>query len=105
MREKSLTSRTYTQGGIRGAAGDTRWAMIVSVSMHYLMAGGIFVILKVLRLSPEIAWGVVVFVFMLFSVIFYFRYRGGKWKKHALLKRTFRRIPEQIQLKSFKTVK
>lgn len=67
--------------GVLRGAGDTRWAMIVSVAMHYLMAGGIFVILKVLKLSPEIAWGVVVFVFTSLSIVFYLRFRSGKWEK------------------------
>jgi MATE family multidrug resistance protein len=49
--------------------------------MHYLMAGGIFIILKVLKLSPEIAWVVVVLVFTSLSVVFYLRFRSGKWEK------------------------
>ncbi|MDD3094819.1 MAG: MATE family efflux transporter [Candidatus Neomarinimicrobiota bacterium] len=67
--------------GVLRGAGDTRWAMIVSVAMHYLMAGGIFIILKVLKLSPEIAWVVVVLVFTSLSVVFYLRFRSGKWEK------------------------
>lgn len=67
--------------GVLRGAGDTRWAMRVSVTMHYLMAGGIFLILKVLRLSPEIAWLAVVLVFMSLSVVFFLRFQSGKWQK------------------------
>ena len=67
--------------GVLRGAGDTRWSMIVSVSLHYLMVIGLFLVVKVLHMSARIGWLVVVFVFMLFSVVFYFRYRGGKWKK------------------------
>lgn len=66
--------------GVLRGAGDTRWAMRVSVIMHYLMAGGIFLILKVIRLSPETAWMVVVLIFMSLSVVFYLRFRSGKWQ-------------------------
>jgi MATE family multidrug resistance protein len=54
--------------------------MIISVSLHYLMVTGLFFVVKVLHMSARVGWLVVVFVFMLFSMVFYLRYRGGKWK-------------------------
>ena len=67
--------------GVLRGAGDTRWSMIASVSLHYFMVVSLYLVIKVFHLGAELGWIVVVFVFMLFSVVFYFRYRGGKWKE------------------------
>jgi len=77
-------------GTLRGA-GDTVWAMCVSVALHWLMLGILIVILYVLRLSPEAAWTGVVLSFLSFSFVFYHRYRGGKW-------RTIRMVRTQAEL-------
>ncbi len=66
--------------GVLRGAGDTRWSMIASVILHYVMAGGLYLVLKVFKMPALFGWSVVVFAFMLFSVVFYLRYRGGKWK-------------------------
>ena len=66
-------------GALRGA-GDTFWAMCISVSLHWLLVPILFVILHVLKLSPETAWVALVFTFLIFSVLFYLRYRSGKWR-------------------------
>jgi MATE family multidrug resistance protein len=66
-------------GALRGA-GDTFWAMRTSVTIHWLMLAILAVMLYVLGLSPVIAWAGVVISFMVFSGLFYLRYRGGKWR-------------------------
>ena len=43
------------------------------------------------RLSPEAAWLGVVTAFLSFSVLFYYRYRAGKW-------RTIRMVASQAEL-------
>ena len=73
--------------GVLRGAGDTRWSMIASVILHYIMAGGLYLVLKVFNLSAQVGWVMVVIVFMLFSVVFYLRYRGGKWKKIRLVEK------------------
>ena len=77
-------------GALRGA-GDTVWAMCVSVALHWLMLGILVVMLYALKLSPEAAWTGVVLSFLSFSVVFYRRYRGGKW-------RTIRMVRTQAEL-------
>jgi len=77
-------------GTLRGA-GDTVWAMCVSVALHWLMLGILIVLLYVLRLSPEAAWIGVVLSFLSFSLVFYGRFRGGKW-------RTIRMVRSQAEL-------
>jgi multidrug resistance protein, MATE family len=64
------------------------------VAMHYLMAAGIFIILRVLNLSAETAWVVVVLVFMSLSVVFYLRFRSGKWEKIRIVEQN---IPDAGQ--------
>lgn len=77
-------------GTLRGA-GDTFWAMCVSVAIHWLMLAILIVTLYVLKLSPEAAWTGVVLAFLSFSFVFYRRYRGGKW-------RTIRMVRTQAEL-------
>lgn len=66
-------------GALRGA-GDTFWAMWVSVGMHWLLLGILLVCLYGLNTSPRVAWTAVVFAFLASSGLFYWRYRGGKWR-------------------------
>ena len=77
--------------GVLRGAGDTRWSMIASVSLHYFMVISLYLVIKVFHLGAELGWIVVVFVFMLFSVVFYFRYRGGKWKEIKMVEKN---VPE-----------
>jgi MATE family, multidrug efflux pump len=67
-------------GALRGA-GDTFWAMVISVSLHWSLVPVLLLMLKVFDCSPETAWVVVVLEFMFFSLLFYLRYRSGKWKE------------------------
>ena len=77
-------------GALRGA-GDTFWAMCISVSMHWLLVPILFVILHVLKLSPEVAWAALVATFLVFSGLFYLRYRSGRWRE-------IRVVPSQEEL-------
>ncbi|GJQ60675.1 MAG: MATE family efflux transporter [Candidatus Scalindua sp.] len=67
-------------GALRGA-GDTFWAMVISVSFHWLLAAEAVVMIRVLHLSPKISWTVVVFSIPLIATAFYLRYRSGKWRQ------------------------
>jgi MATE family multidrug resistance protein len=77
-------------GALRGA-GDTFWAMCISVSLHWVLVPILFVILHVMELTPEAAWVALVFTFLVFSGLFYLRYRSGKW-------RTIRVVQSQEEL-------
>ncbi len=66
-------------GALRGA-GDTFWAMTVSVTMHWLLLGVIVIALYVLDQPPERAWTALVATFLACSGLFYWRYRGGTWR-------------------------
>jgi MATE family multidrug resistance protein len=67
-------------GALRGA-GDTFWAMCISVGLHWLMLPVVFLMLNVLKLDPEYAWVFVIVIYMVFTIFFWLRYRSGKWRK------------------------
>ncbi|HVO38522.1 MAG TPA: hypothetical protein VMV03_05770, partial [Spirochaetia bacterium] len=74
-------------GALRGA-GDTRWVMIVSGILHWVMATGAFVFIKILVLPPVLVWlFFVAFVFSL-CVSMFLRHRRGKWEKIRLIETT-----------------
>lgn len=66
-------------GALRGA-GDTFWAMCISVSMHWTLVIGQIVLLKMANLSPRWTWGFLCLTLLVFSGIFYLRYRTGHWR-------------------------
>ncbi|MCG2725937.1 MAG: hypothetical protein L6420_06735, partial [Elusimicrobia bacterium] len=66
-------------GALRGA-GDSFWAMMLSVAMHWTLIPVLYFMLKVKSFSPEQAWLAVVIIFTVFSSFIYLRYYSGKWK-------------------------
>jgi MATE family multidrug resistance protein len=71
-------------GALRGA-GDTRWVMVISGILHWTMATGAFIFIKVLVLPPEVVW--LFFILFVFSLCFsmFFRHRHGKWMRIRLV--------------------
>ena len=67
-------------GALRGA-GDTFWAMCVSVGLHWFLLAIQGILLYGLELSPETTWIAMVGIFLTFSSVFYLRYRAGKWRR------------------------
>lgn len=67
-------------GALRGA-GDTLWAMLLSVGLHWILVPVLFLMLRVFNLSIQISWVTLIIIFVIFSFLFYLRYRGGKWRK------------------------
>ncbi len=66
-------------GALRGA-GDTFWAMCLSVTFHWTMVAILSVLLYVFNIGALGAWMTLCLIFMAFCVAFYLRYRGGKWR-------------------------
>jgi len=71
-------------GALRGA-GDTHWTMIASVSIHALFTTVGFLMLKIFHFSPISTWLAIVITFTFFALIFFFRYKKGKWKSINVL--------------------
>lgn len=66
-------------GALRGA-GDTRWVMRASVACHWLLASVAWLQIKKLHQSPKTVWIVFVTMVAMMGLVFFLRFRGGKWK-------------------------
>jgi multidrug resistance protein, MATE family len=66
-------------GTLRGA-GDTFWAMCISVGLHWLLVPVLILSLNFFDFTPLFAWLALIVFFLAFSGVFYLRFRGGKWK-------------------------
>jgi len=67
-------------GALRGA-GDTLWAMAMSVSAHWIMLAIALISFHVLKVSAETAWVFMVMLFIVLAFVVGLRYRHGAWKK------------------------
>lgn len=66
-------------GALRGA-GDTLWAMMISVAFHWLLALEAFVLVRIFHIDPKITWACFVFTIPFIAISYFYRYRLGKWK-------------------------
>ena len=74
-------------GGVLRGAGDTRWLMVASVSLHWVMLMAQYFIIRVFELGPKVAW--LTFVALIFAIaaVFVFRLRGERWRDEEALAR------------------
>jgi len=74
-------------GGVLRGAGDTRWLMVASVSLHWAMLVAQFFIIRVFELGPRLSW--LAFVAMIFAIalVYALRLYGGRWRDPAALER------------------
>ena len=70
-------------GALRGA-GDTLWVMFACAIMNWVVAGAMYVAAYVLKLPAQYAWIAIVAVYGTTPVIFWLRWKGGKWRRHVL---------------------
>jgi len=70
-------------GALRGA-GDTLWVMFACAIMNWVVAGAMYVAAYVLKLPAQYAWIAIVAVYGTAPVIFWLRWKGGKWRRHVL---------------------
>jgi MATE family multidrug resistance protein len=82
----SIEAVIVTFTGVLRGAGDTYFAMMLSTSMHWAMAIGIYVALNYANASAQTAWMISVGAFFLLGIAFYLRYRSGKWKEIEMVK-------------------
>ncbi len=71
-------------GALRGA-GDTFWAMVLTVSLHWILIPILYIILHVLHLGPEVAWLTLILTFFIFLGFVAHRYNQGAWKQIKLV--------------------
>jgi MATE family multidrug resistance protein len=70
-------------GALRGA-GDTVWVMFACAIMNWCVAGALYVAAYVFHLPAHIAWITVVAVYSTAPIIFWRRWKSGKWRKHVM---------------------
>ena len=70
-------------GALRGA-GDTVWVMFACAIMNWCVAGALYVVAYIFHLPAHYAWIAVVAVYSTAPIIFWRRWKSGKWRKHVM---------------------
>jgi MATE family multidrug resistance protein len=66
-------------GALRGA-GDTRWVMLTSISLHWLMVVAQYYVVVVLKLEPLVSWWILVGMILSVALAYMWRLLGGRWR-------------------------
>ena len=74
-------------GGVLRGAGDTRWLMVASVSLHWAMLVAQFFIIRVFVLSPRVSWLALVALVFAIALVYALRLRSGRWRDPEALER------------------
>ena len=72
-------------GGVLRGAGDTRWLMVASVTLHWAMLVAQFFIIQVFQLSPKVSWLAFVAMILAIAAVYALRLRSGRWRDPAVL--------------------
>jgi len=67
-------------GGVLRGAGDTRWLMVASVSLHWAMLVAQFLIIRVFELSPKASWMAFVMLVFAIALVYALRLKSGRWR-------------------------
>ena len=70
-------------GALRGA-GDTVWVMFACGIMNWFVAIALYIVAYVFHLPAHYAWIVVVAVYSTAPLIFWRRWKSGKWRRHVM---------------------
>ena len=73
--------------GVLRGAGDTRWLMMMSVSLHWLMLIAQILIIKVWQLGPMVSWWAFVSMLMCLATTYLYRLKWGPWRNPERLAR------------------
>lgn len=71
-------------GAMRGA-GDTLWAMWISVGTDWLPVPLLYYLMHHLHASPEVVWAMFVYSFLIAAIFLFWRYHSGKWRKIKII--------------------
>ena len=75
-----------SSGVLRGA-GDTRWLMITSISLHWIMLVAQYFIIMVFGLGPKVSWWVFVGMLISLALVYLYRLLGDTWRQPERLAR------------------
>lgn len=73
-------------GALRGA-GDTRWIMVTSISVHWLMLLAQYFVIVVYGYGPLVSWWVFVAMLITLALLYLWRLFGSTWRHPARLAR------------------
>ena len=68
-------------------AGDTRWLMTVSISLHWLMVIAQYFIIVVYDAGPRLSWVAFVIMLIMLALCYLGRLLGGVWRQPERLAR------------------
>jgi MATE family multidrug resistance protein len=71
-------------GALRGA-GDTRWVMLVSVTIHWLFAVLAVVLIRVVRVDPVVAWIAFIGFILAMGIAMFLRFNGRRWENIRMI--------------------
>ena len=74
-------------GGILRGSGDTRWLMVASVSLHWIMLVAQYFIIRVFEWGPKASWWAFVAMILSIAAVFLWRLQSGHWRDPEALKR------------------
>ena len=72
-------------GGVLRGAGDTRWLMVASVSLHWAMLIAQFFIIWVFEFGPRISWIAFCALVFAIAVVYALRLKSGRWRDPVAL--------------------
>ncbi|MBT8101162.1 MAG: MATE family efflux transporter [Gammaproteobacteria bacterium] len=67
-------------GGVLRGAGDTRWLMVASVSLHWAMLVAQFFVIRVFEFSPRVSWLGFCALVIAIALVYSLRLIGGRWR-------------------------
>ncbi len=72
-------------GGSLRAAGDTAWVMWVAIALHWAMAVGTIVLVRLVHAHQYVAWSTLIIMNITHAASVFYRFRTNKWRKMALI--------------------
>ena len=72
-------------GGVLRGAGDTRWMMWMSVTLHWLMLLAQYLVIKVFQLTPLVSWSVFVLMILVTAAVYLWRIQGQAWRSEEAI--------------------
>jgi MATE family multidrug resistance protein len=74
-------------GGTLRGAGDTRWIMATSISVHWAMLAVQYLVIVVLDCGPLVSWWTFVAMLLILAMLYLRRLLGNRWRRPEILAR------------------